>query len=763
MNAHNDGGVVRKAAETAAAMRVDNHIYAIVPARGPVTFHSQQRRAFNLVWSLAETKEISGRATIGVVGGGLTGLTVAAAASMLGCTVTLFESGHLPFHEQRGNATRFIHPNILDWPRAGALEQHTNLPYLNWSANNCDGVIREVEAQWKTVPNVAFKPSRTVSGIKSKATGARVTVSVPFDQLEFDCVIACVGFGKERTFGEAPGTTYWQNDELHQVSDNRHFLITGTGDGGLIDLMRLVITDFEHGRIWESVASHPPLQELGQAILDADEEARAVDEADAGSALMAAYTRLKLEERFPESLRTSIRSNAHVTLNGTGKTPFELSASILNRVLTYALLRWAAIEYIDGRLLPKKHKAKKNEITFDRITEPRSQTFDRIVVRHGPSGQFAKLFGKEVSEQFLKPTAVVKEAGIQQFWPDGYFEPPPFGPEYLKLTYGRAAAYFSEFERLALREQGSGVLVHIEKNNDHATYVVTTSSALRPGPAAFARIPVIYKRVDTAKIEPTLRIDQGRYRPLVCGVGIQNHNRAREVHGDKPGIAFSGTLGCFVETANGQPAILSALHVLAGDAAKPQVGDLIVQAPGTSDVTRDAIAKLEKYIEIEEDPSLAGPGNFFDVGVASLISGVEFVPAFQPSHQLPLPKGVREEQEIVAGEEVWMVGAGSGLQRVVVSGIILAFKVMYHGRPLVFRNCLMLRKLDGKKPTRGGNSGGYCRGRRWIAAGYGFWRCRRFFFGVSIGARAREAGVQTHYLPAVVWPSFVALVCRSRV
>jgi hypothetical protein len=416
MGARKNGRIDRRAAETAAAMRIDNYIYAVVPARGPVTFHSQQRRAFNLVWSLAETKQIANEASIGVVGAGLTGLTVAAAAGMLGCSVTLLESGQLPFHEQRGNATRFIHPNILDWPRPGALNRHTQLPYLNWSANNCDTVIREVEAQWKTIPNVKFKPLRTVSSIESKADGARVTISVPFDQESFDCVIVCVGFGKERTFADFPGTTYWQNDELHQVADNRRFLITGTGDGGLIDLMRLVITDFQHGQIWETVAAHPPLQEIAKEILEADDEARQAGESDAASTLMAAYTQLKLEDRFPDSLRKSVRHNAQVTLNGSAKTPFQLSASILNRVLTYGLLRWHAIEYIDGRLVSKKSRSKKNEVIFDRIAQPRSKIFDRVIVRHGPSGQLLTLFGEEVARNFLKPSAAMRDAGIEQYY-----------------------------------------------------------------------------------------------------------------------------------------------------------------------------------------------------------------------------------------------------------------------------------------------------------------------------------------------------------
>jgi hypothetical protein len=89
-------------------------------------------------------------------------------------------------------------------------------------------------------------------------------VDKPFDQTEYDCVIVCVGFGKEKPFGGVRVPTYWENDSLHQIDfvDGQHILVSGTGDGGLVELMRLMIVDFDHGRILETLAAHPPLQQL---------------------------------------------------------------------------------------------------------------------------------------------------------------------------------------------------------------------------------------------------------------------------------------------------------------------------------------------------------------------------------------------------------------------------------------------------------------------------------------------------------------------
>src|ERR1700736_3909925 len=278
------------AADLAAGMKVPSfdNVYAIVPNRsGPVTFHSQQRRAFNLVWALVELGVLREGAHVGVIGGGLAGITSAAAAAMRGCNVTVVESGTLPFHQQRGNHTRYIHPNILEWPRPGAESFHTELPYLNWTADYCHDVIKEIEAQWITVPNVKLMTSVVAQMVKQTKTGVRVTTS-PYNQLRFDVVIACIGFGKEQKLPTLSDPAYWEDDALHQTNlpFDAKILISGTGDGALIDLMRVMIVGCEHADVWEAVAAHEPLRALGAEILKAEEDAREAEDANEAGTLL---------------------------------------------------------------------------------------------------------------------------------------------------------------------------------------------------------------------------------------------------------------------------------------------------------------------------------------------------------------------------------------------------------------------------------------------------------------------------------------------
>lgn len=85
-----------------------------------VTVVSQQFRAFNLIWALHEKGRLKPGDRVGVVGGGIGGLTIAAAAMLKGCKVVVAEECQQLMHVQRRNTTRLLHPNIYEWPCEGA-------------------------------------------------------------------------------------------------------------------------------------------------------------------------------------------------------------------------------------------------------------------------------------------------------------------------------------------------------------------------------------------------------------------------------------------------------------------------------------------------------------------------------------------------------------------------------------------------------------------------------------------------------------------
>jgi hypothetical protein len=67
----------------------------------------------------------------------------------------------------------------------------------------------------------------------------------PFD-VRADFAVLAVGFGLEKTLDRVPARSYWLNDSLHQElafapPEPRRVLVSGSGDGGLIDALRLCL------------------------------------------------------------------------------------------------------------------------------------------------------------------------------------------------------------------------------------------------------------------------------------------------------------------------------------------------------------------------------------------------------------------------------------------------------------------------------------------------------------------------------------------
>src|SRR6516164_11148384 len=105
-----------------------------------VTVYSQQVRALNLVDTLAKAGILSARSCVAVVGGGIAGLTAAAAAAVRGAgEVRVFEKLDATMRLQRTSEKRYINPYIYDWPTipevAPGDDVWAALPLMQWKAD----------------------------------------------------------------------------------------------------------------------------------------------------------------------------------------------------------------------------------------------------------------------------------------------------------------------------------------------------------------------------------------------------------------------------------------------------------------------------------------------------------------------------------------------------------------------------------------------------------------------------------------------------
>jgi hypothetical protein len=197
--------------------------------------------------------------------------------------------------------------------------------------------------------------SRTIEwmGRRGVRHGAYVRSGEPHgDRCRFDVIALATGFGLEEGVEEAEGTnSYWRNDRLGQpqLSGGRAtYLLSGFGDGALIDLCRLSVERFRQDTI---------LYELFGANLEKLEHGlRSLLGNDFGRTNLNAYDIMEhnlppeiqnLIEAARKRLLERLRKDTIVVLHASGRNGentslrnlFGPDSSFLNRTLLYLLYR----------------------------------------------------------------------------------------------------------------------------------------------------------------------------------------------------------------------------------------------------------------------------------------------------------------------------------------------------------------------------------------------------------------------------------------
>jgi HEAT repeat protein len=393
-------------------MHVDDGLYVIGCLERRVTLYSQQIRALNLVYSLRALGIVRAGDEVLIVGGGVAGLTAAAGASRLGFRVTLLERAHELLHLQRGSAKRWLHPRIYDWPMSGSTASEAALPLLSWEAAPAGDVVEQIHSAFKALPEDERGRIKTHLGsqITNLGSGAERHVFWRADgnqDARVSAVILAVGFGIEREVEGVEFVSYWRDDALDQapLKGRDRILVSGTGDGGLIDALRASVRDFRHDKMIDDLVGDPRLEPVKERLLAIEEEARVQERKQkntGGKHLFEAYKKLSedyadvLSSTVDAKLRARLREDVTVVLNGRDPTPFSLGASILSRFLI-SRLYWARnIHYKDGENLryqdgefTHKRTASGYEVRFKHGAP---EAFHRVICRHGPSGALEQDF-----------------------------------------------------------------------------------------------------------------------------------------------------------------------------------------------------------------------------------------------------------------------------------------------------------------------------------------------------------------------------------
>jgi hypothetical protein len=363
-----------RATEIEAAYRVHPGVYLIGSLERGVTVYNQQVRAHNLAWALWELQR-NGELQLGraIVGGGVTGLTIAACLLCLfdeAVTIVLFEERWDLCPLQQGSDTRWLHPKIYSWPAEGSRAPSASLPVLDWSEGRASDVARTILREFSEYSRAFANPqqrlsvylglrhfqinvrTREISWVAHKAiqTGAFFHLDRRAGATEaFDTIVLATGFGLETQRPEYPTESYWRNEQLAQPKldgSQKSYLISGFGDGALVDLCRLTIERFRQDTI---------VYELFQDSLENVEahfqSELAKPERDANVFLLLQAFENGLLREAKEHLQLRIRKDTRVTLHLLGRNNevktfsqiFDRYSSFLHRLLTYMLYRCGAI------------------------------------------------------------------------------------------------------------------------------------------------------------------------------------------------------------------------------------------------------------------------------------------------------------------------------------------------------------------------------------------------------------------------------------
>ena len=381
------------------------HVYFVGPFGARVSFASQQRRALNLIWALRRKGEWpkASRPRAVVIGGGIAGVTIAAALHLQGCAVRIFEGEGAILSLQSEAVHRFVHPTINFWPEA-PLSWTTGFPFLDWYAASCPKIMESIQGYWNewfdgeiadVVPNAVF------TGF-GRARGDTVTMRFrdrPAE--EADIVFVATGFGRERGFDDPQLKSYWQEDWLDRKAAKPNFrcVVSGTGDGGLIDALRLTYPRFMVDELALKTLQLSDSKHLREAVSDIENEAYDVGNENRRSKLyFTKYTEVArdLPRKAKRLLAPLVTGKIPVRLIGKLDHPFEASSAPIHKLILAISLYENRIAYTKGTLIRDENGtyAIRRKNAADEVLE-----FDHLVVRHGAEPPLEGFLGKKAAKE----------------------------------------------------------------------------------------------------------------------------------------------------------------------------------------------------------------------------------------------------------------------------------------------------------------------------------------------------------------------------
>lgn len=389
-------------------------VYFIGPYGARVSFASQQRRVINLIWALQKKKlwPQGKLPRVVIIGGGIAGVTVAAAAKLQGCGVTIYESAGAELSLQQDASHRYVHPTINFWPEQD-LAWTTKLPFFDWCAGSCDDILSCIGAQWQdwfkehisdVVDNARFKGFGKKRGGKIVLNFAGENDDDDDKEDLADIVFVATGFGSERHLYDARLKSYWKNDNLNDWATvkGKQFTVSGTGDGGLIDTLRIAYPFFMKNELALRFL-YALEDDTKAAIEDIEKEA----EGKSGARSLATFYERRYSEvarnqpkRVKDLLPSPPDGKRAVRLIGQFPAPYEQSSAPVHKLILALAIHLGHVEFCPGTVVTDK--ANGLYVLERDGMDPELLDLDRLVVRHGAQPPIQDFIGEAAARTLAK-------------------------------------------------------------------------------------------------------------------------------------------------------------------------------------------------------------------------------------------------------------------------------------------------------------------------------------------------------------------------
>lgn len=692
-----------RAAKSSAFKRV----YFLGPYARRVSFASQQNRALNLVWALHAQEVITLGDKVAVIGAGLSGVTAAAALDDLGFDVYLYEQAKEALHRQRSSSHRYIHPTVNLWPEE-PLNPTTTFPYFDWICGQCDEMMSRLKTEWderEKSDGINSDYRVEVTGFDEEDHVAVLTEGKnKFDRLRFDAVIVTSGFADEDLPKTGNFRPYWKDENLEDdVRDGKHerFLVSGCGDGGLIDALRIAHSDFNKGRLIIDVA-----EQLSDASWHGTAEIESAEKAcwDSGDlktlnrygseALRDVYRKQarNLPEEIADDLKKSLRMEAAglVTMFSWEDTPFTPLSAPIHKLMIAHAMNHNVIKHQTGSVSKYEddylecHVATEKQQKLKELEKLPTKHFPgRVVVRHGAKPNFLSfLQHDEGAAKALEDAQRLLAVDLDKaLWMEGenalleWPPKPPFDPSLLQYR----------------RRHGQEILAHVGNLSGHFyidemvgfkfeyRHQAKVRQKIAALPDALFGIPLM------AATESKMPVEESTAYGLQPSEAGATAHRNNGIH--RPGIpiasgSLNGRLGPIVEATDGRRYALSVKHVLFG-ASEGSVCEVVNEAGA---IIGEAVAnsKARRITEIGE------------IGLVQLSSVEPFSTAYGDFETI---KMFDEDKDAELNKPIYNFDAEGRRREGRISATRTAVAIrMASPKNVVIRNAIRTRSVDKEEP-----------------------------------------------------------------